>query len=51
MTASDLEKLDRGKNRFYSVLNMPYPNGKINGAERVQKFIGYSGWPNTLQLP
>ncbi len=29
---------------------MPYPNGKIIGAERVRSFIGYSGWPITLQL-
>ncbi len=38
------------KNRFYSALNMPYPNGKIIEAERVRTFIGYSGWPITLQL-
>ncbi len=30
---------------------MPYLNGKIIGAERVRSFIGYSGWPITLQLP
>ncbi len=30
---------------------MPYLNGKIIGAERVRTFIGYSGWPITLQLP
>ncbi len=30
---------------------MPYPNGKIIGAERVLSFIGYSGWAITLQLP
>ncbi len=48
MTASDLEKSDLGKNRFYSSLNMPYPNGKIIGAERARPFIGYSGWPITL---
>ncbi len=36
MTASVLEKSDLGKNRFYSALNMPSPNGKI---ERVQTFI------------
>ncbi len=51
MTASVLEKSDLGKNRFYSALNMPYPNGKIIGAERVRSFIGYSGWPITLQSP
>ncbi len=42
MTTSGLEK---------SALNMPYLNGKIIGAERVRSFIGYSGWPITLQLP
>ncbi len=26
-------------------------NGKIIGAERARTFIGYSGWPITLQLP
>ncbi len=51
MTASVLEKSDLGKNRFYSALNMPYPNGKIIEAERARTFIGYSGWPITLQLP
>ncbi len=51
MTASGLEKSDLGKNRFYSVPNMPYLNGKIIGAERVRSFIGYSDWPITLQLP
>ncbi len=51
MTASGLEKSDLGKNQFYSALNMPYLNGKIIGAERVRSFIGYSGWPITLQLP
>ncbi len=51
MTASVLEKSDLEKNRFYSVLNMPYPNGKIIGAERPRTFISYSGWPITLQLP
>ncbi len=51
MTASGLEKSGLGKNRFYSALNMPYPNGKIIGAERVRTFFGYSGWPITLQLP
>ncbi len=51
MTASGLEKSDLGKHRFYSALNMPYPNGKIIKAERVRTFIGYSGWPITLQLP
>ncbi len=51
MTASVLEKSDLGKYRFYSALNMPYPNGKIIGAERARTFIGYSGWPITLQLP
>ncbi len=29
---------------------MPNPNGKIIGAEGVRTFIGYSGWPITLQL-
>ncbi len=47
MTASGLEKSDLGKNRFYSALNMPYPNGKIIGAESVRTFIGNSGWPAT----
>ncbi len=28
-----------------------YLNGKITGAERARTFIGYSGWPITLQLP
>ncbi len=51
MSASGLEKSDLGKNRFYSPLNMPYPNGKIIGAERVRRFIGFSGWPITLKLP
>ncbi len=51
MTASGLEKSDLGKNRFYSALNMPCPNIKIIGAERVRTSIGYSGWPITLQLP
>ncbi len=51
MTASVLEKSDLGKNLFYSALNMPYPNVKIIGAERARTFIGYSGWPITLQLP
>ncbi len=51
MTASGLEKSDLGKIRFYSALNRPYSNGKIIGAERVRSFIGYSGWPITLQLP
>ncbi len=51
MTASGLEKSDLGKNRFYSAPNMPYLNGKIIGAERVRSFIGYCGWPVTLQLP
>ncbi len=51
MTAFGLEKSDPGKNRFYSALNMPYLNGKIIGTERVRSFIGYSGWPITLQLP
>ncbi len=46
-----LKKSDLGKNRFYSALNMPYVNGKITGAERIRTFIGYSGWPITLQLP
>ncbi len=40
MTASGLEKSDLGKNRFDSVLNMPYLNGKIIGTERVRSFIG-----------
>ncbi len=30
---------------------MPYLNGKIIGAERERTFIGYSGWPITLQSP
>ncbi len=51
MTAPGLEKSDLGRNRFYSALNTPYLNGKIIGAERVRSFIGYSGWPITLQLP
>ncbi len=51
MTASGLEKSDLGKNRFFSALNMPYQKGKIIGAERVRSFIGYNGWPITLQLP
>ncbi len=51
MSASGLEKSDLGKIRFYSALNVPYLNGKIIGAERVRAFIGYSGWPITLQLP
>ncbi len=51
MTASGLEKSDLGKHRYYSALNMPYPNGKIIEAERVRPFIGYSGWSITLQLP
>ncbi len=51
MNASGLEKSDVGKNQFYSALNMSYPNGKIIGAERIRTFIGYSGWPITLQLP
>ncbi len=51
MTASGLEKSDLGKNQFYLALNMPYPNGKIIGAESVRTFIGYGGWPITLQLP
>ncbi len=36
MTASGLEKLDLGKNRSYSALNMHYPNTKIIATERVQ---------------
>ncbi len=36
MTASDIEILDLGKNRFDSALNMPYLNGKIIAVERVQ---------------
>ncbi len=51
MTAPGLEKSDLGKNRFYSALNLPYLNGKIIRAERVRSFIGYNGWPITLQLP
>ncbi len=51
MTASVLEKSDLVKNRFYSALNMPYPNGKIIRAERARMFIGNSGWPVTLHLP
>ncbi len=50
MTASGLEKSVLGKNRFYSALNMPYPNGKIIGAERARTVIGV-GWQITLQLP
>ncbi len=38
MTASGLEKSDLGKNRFYSALNIPYPNGKSIAIERVQTF-------------
>ncbi len=34
--ASGLDKSDLWKNRFYSALNMPYPNGKIIAVERVQ---------------
>ncbi len=51
MTASGLENSDLRTNRFYSALNTPYLNGKIIGAERVRSYIGYSGWPITLQLP
>ncbi len=51
MSASVLEKSDRGKNRFYSAQNMSYLNGKIIGAERIRSFISYSDWPITLQLP
>ncbi len=36
MTAFGIEISDLGKNRFYSALNMPYPNGKIIAVERVQ---------------
>ncbi len=37
MTASGLEKSDLWKkNRFYSALNMPYPNGESIAVERVQ---------------
>ncbi len=36
MNASGLEKSDLGNNRFYSALNMPYPNDKIIAVERVQ---------------
>ncbi len=36
MTAFGLEKLDLGKNQFYSALNMPYPNGNIFAMERAQ---------------
>ncbi len=35
MTTSGLEESDLGRNRFYSALNMPYPNGKITAVERV----------------
>ncbi len=31
--------------------DQPYLNSKIIGAESVRSFIGYSGWPITLQLP
>ncbi len=31
-----IKKSDLGKNRFYSVLNIPYPNGKFIAVERVQ---------------
>ncbi len=35
-----------------SILFSPkHLNGKIIGAERVRSFIGYGGWPITLQLP
>ncbi len=51
MTAFGLEKIDLLKNRFCSALNIPFPNGKIIGGERVRTFIGYSGWSITLQLP
>ncbi len=51
MTASGIEKSDLGKTRFYSDLNMPYLNSKIMEAERVRSFIGFRGWPITLQLP
>ncbi len=44
-----LRKSDLGKNRFYLTLNMPSPNCKIIGTERIQTFIGYSGWTITLQ--
>ncbi len=40
----------RSREKFYSALNMPYPNGKIIGAEKVRSFIGYSEWPITLHL-
>ncbi len=40
MTASGLEKSDLGKNRFYSALNVLYPNGKVIAVEREQTFIG-----------
>ncbi len=36
MTSSGLEKSDLGKNRFYTVLNVPYPTGKIIAAQRIQ---------------
>ncbi len=45
MTASDLEKSDLGKNRFYSVLNMPYPNGKIIAVLESTDRLLVSGWP------
>ncbi len=31
-----LRKSDLGKNRLYSALNMPFPNGKIIAVERVR---------------
>ncbi len=49
MTASHLEKSDLGKNRFYSALNMPYPNGTIIAVERVQTFTGQ--WLVSVPLP
>ncbi len=39
------------KSILFSPKNVPYPNGKIIGAERARTFIGCSGWPITLQLP
>ncbi len=46
-----LRKIRSWEKSIFSALNVPYLNGKIIGAERVRSFIGYSGWPITLQLP
>ncbi len=37
MNASGVEKSALWKNQFYSVLNMPFPNGKIIAVEREKK--------------